>query len=62
MKNKIPIDQGFPLQCRECQLGPNKKHPNRVSHFEIFGFFKWCLQMDVVMYNYINEFIIYVII
>jgi len=41
--------------------------------FEVFYFFKWCLQMDVVMhYNYIklmqifwffmNEFIIYVII
>ena len=34
-----------------------------MSHFEIFGIFKWCLQMDLVMYsNYINKYIIYVII
>ena len=48
---------------RKCQLDPNKKYLNKVSRFEIFSLFKWCLQMDVVMYgNYVNKCIIYVII
>ena len=36
-------------------VGPKWNKNSIMSHFQVFGLFKWCLQMNVVMYgNYIK--------
>ena len=62
-KIKSQYTKFFHSNVERVLVGPNKKYLNRVSHFEVFNLFKWCLQMDVLISdNYINECIIYVII